>query len=266
MRGAILALLALVPALAHANAGIGYFMLALPIAVVALAPAVFVEAAILQPMFKVAYRRALSLSWWANLRSTLWGIGIGVVVDATLIAATGSAGPDPTRGAAIVMLVPLFFLSWSIEARAVRRLAPEFAPRVRLGTGIANAVTYAGMFAAAWLVYPEYGYTAARAQITEALVQTEAARQSVSGFWLEHERLPKTAQEARIASVASPRFRLTVAGEGRIDVEILGGHPALVGKRATMSVRAAQKGKPLEWVCSAPDIEARYLPAGCRQR
>jgi hypothetical protein len=164
------------------------------------------------------------------------------------------------------MLLPLFFLSWSIEARAVRRLAPELAPRARLATGIANAVTYAGMFAAAWLVYPEYGYSAARAQVTEALVQTEAARRSVSEFWLEHERLPKDAQEARIAPAANPRYRLSGGGGGRIEVEILGGHPALLGKRATMSVRAAQKGKPLEWACGSPDIEPRFLPAGCRQR
>jgi hypothetical protein len=89
---------ALMPTVALANAGIGYFMIALPIVVVALIPAVPLEGLILRPILRVPMRRAMVIALRANIRSTLWGIALGVGADLLLISSSGSAGPEPTKG------------------------------------------------------------------------------------------------------------------------------------------------------------------------
>jgi len=77
---------------AHANVGIGYFMPALPFVLVALVPAILVEACVLAPLLPVPLRRALRLSSIANLQSTLVGFVLGLSLDAALVGLTGSMG------------------------------------------------------------------------------------------------------------------------------------------------------------------------------
>ncbi len=266
MRFLLFAVGVLVPALAHANAGIGYFTLAVPLVLVALAPAVFIEAGVIQLVLKTAYRRALSLSWWANLRSTLWGVGLGIAGDVVLVVLTGSPGPEPTRSLALLMLVPFFLLSWRIEMRAVSRLAPEASPgKVLLATGAANAITYAAMAAGAVAMYPADGSYQSRARVSEALLAGTVARTSVTEFWQTNERFPKDAAEAGLPGAGDSRYQVALLPEGRIEVRINLDNAALRGKRLVLAPKAVD-GKPdaLEWTCRSPDIEPRYLPSNCR--
>jgi type IV pilus assembly protein PilA len=255
-----------VPALAQANAGIGYFTLAVPLVLVALAPAVFIEAGVIQFVLKTAYRRALSLSWWANLRSTLWGVGLGLAGDVVLVTLTGSPGPEPTRSFALVMLVPFFLLSWWIEARAIDRLAPGTAPRkVLLATGAANAITYAAMAAGAAAIYPAEGSYHLRPQISEALLAGSSVRTLVAEFWQTHDRFPKDAAELGLPDTSASRFRVNLQPEGRIEIRIHLDNDKLRGKRLTLTPRVLDgKAGTLEWTCRSPDIEPRFLPSSCR--
>lgn len=262
----LLAAILLSPGVAHANVGVGYLTLALPFVVLALIPAVIVEALIVQPILRIPFRRALSLSWWANLRSTLWGLGIAIGVDVALLTLTESAGPEPTRVAVFVMLVPFFVLSWWIEHRAVARLAPEL-PRKRIGvaTGAANIVSYAGMFAMLWALYPVSGPFSSRIVASEALLAGGSARTAVTEYWQNHKRFPQDLKEADIALTPDSRFRVTLEPEGRVVVEIMVDDPALRGRRVTwLPVLGGEPPGILVWKCSAPEIEPRHLPSQCR--
>lgn len=265
LRGLALVVGACIPLLAHANAGIGYFSLAIPLVILALAPAVFIEALVLRFPLKLPYRRALSLSWWANLRSTLWGLFLGIAADFLLVSTSGSAGPEPTRAVAFVALVPFFLLSWWIEARAVKRLAAELdRGRVVWVVGVANAVTYAAMAAGAAAMYPKEGSYQVRPQVAEALAVGAATRVLVAEFFANNQRLPKDAAELGYRDPGGSRFRVDVLPQGRIEVWILQKESKVQGKRLKLTPRVSADGKTLDWSCGSDDIEPRYLPSACR--
>ena len=266
MRAIAAAALALVPALAHANAGIGYFMIALPVVVIALVPAVPLEAAVLKPILQVPWRRAFPLSLGANIRSTLWGFALAIAVDVVLIGAGGSAGPEPTAGAAIVMLVPFFFLSWWIEHRAVARKAAEIgARRVAAATGAANALSYAGMIVFVALAYPKEGAMNPRAQISEGLLAASAFRTEVTERWSADKKFPVPGAPG-FAPVVKPRYRVSLESGGRIVVRFTTpGSPPLDGKRIVLTPVLDSSGAEIaRWQCGSPDIERRFLPGSCR--
>lgn len=257
---------ALVPALAFANAGIGYFMLALPIVVAALIPAIPLEALVLKAMLRLPLRRALSLSLWANLRSTLIGVVLGIAIDLLLVAGTGSAGPEPTKGAATAMLAPLFLLSWWIEHRAILRRAADL-PRggVALASGAANLLSYAAMLAFVWMTgfLPKRGTMSTRARLSEALLAATGAKTSVTEFWERNKRLPVDEREAGLAPLKSKDFRVTVESGGSISVQILmPREPDVNGKRIVLT--PVPEGAGLRWACRAPEIPPRLLPVSCR--
>lgn len=62
VKRAFIALLALMPATAYANAGVGYFMVAMPVVALALIPAILLEAPVLGYLLKLPFRRAALLS------------------------------------------------------------------------------------------------------------------------------------------------------------------------------------------------------------
>lgn len=261
------ALLALAPALAHANVGIGYLLLAWPIVLLALVPAVPLEAAVLKPILRVSWRRGFLLSLGANVRSTLWGLAIAVAVDFALMGAGGSAGPDPTAGAAIAMLVPFFFLSWWIEHRAVARKAAEIgARRIAAATGAANLLSYAGMIAFVALggYLPWEGSMAPRARITEGLAAASSLRTGVTERWSADRKFPSPGSPG-FAPVVEKNHRVALERDGRIAVHFAApGFPSIDGKRIVLTPVLDPSGAIARWQCGSPDIERRFLPGSCR--
>jgi hypothetical protein len=87
---------ALAPGSALANSGVGYFLPAAPLAVVALVPAVLLEAVVLAFILRLSGRRALWISLRANLRSTIVGVVLAIVVDLALVTVRApSSSPLP---------------------------------------------------------------------------------------------------------------------------------------------------------------------------
>ena len=258
---------ALMPTVALANAGIGYFMIALPIVVVALIPAVPLEGLILCPILRVPMRRAMIIALRANIRSTLWGIALGVGADLLLIS-SGSAGPEPLKGFATFFLILFLFYTWWIEYRAVRRLAGEIPRRRRLlGTALANLASYAGMIAVVWLtpIYSEHSTLQARIEASEALNHAAVAKLAVSEAWAAGAGLADDADVIGYVPPTDVGFELSVGPDGRVTILFTDPRQPLLDGRTITLMPHAVEGMPLEWDCEAPEIERAALPSACRR-
>jgi hypothetical protein len=261
---AVLALLLCMPALAQANAGIGYFLMVLPIALAAFIPVVPAEALVISGVLRLPYRQALMLSLRANLRSTLWGLGLAIVIDLVLVGLGGSAGPEPTRIAATVMLVPLFLLSWRVEHRSIVSNVPGVpARKAALATALANILSYAAMIAAAWMLFPATGAMSVRPHVAQAIAAASEVRLAVGVFHAQHGRFPVNLAELEVQP-ASKVAQISLEKEGRVSVRIvLPAVEAVHGKRLVFTPAPNATGG-LDWRCASQEIEARLLPLSCR--
>lgn len=256
----------LLPAPALANAGVGYFMLGVPLVVAALLPAIVIEALIYQPMLRQDFRPALKLSTWANLASTFWGVVLGIGADLLLTAATDSSGLLPTRGAMLAALVPLLLLSWRIERRSVAKRLPE-APRARVeaATAVANLVTYALMALAVAFLAGSSGMSA-RSVVAIAILSAGPLRGEVTAHWRETRTFP--VPRAPAAGYAGAPARVGIGEDGRVLIVINAPeHERIHGKTIEYRPRIveADAAEPqLHWTCRAADIAPRDLPVSCR--
>jgi type IV pilus assembly protein PilA len=263
--------LAAMPAAAHANAGIGYFMIAVPFIVVALLPAVLLEAGVLWRMLPVAPRRALRLSFSANLRSSIWGVFLAIGIDLVFFGLSESAGPEPTKASAIAALLPLFFLTWRIEHRAVLRLEPDLPrARVALATGAANLLTYALMIAVIMLtpVLPEYPTMPVRARVSEALVLARGARSAVNDYYESKGQLPQSSGEAgyseTTANWGSLVSTIEVREQGVVVITLAKHDNWPAGSEIRLTPAADADAKKLGWKCRST-LPPKYLPPNCRE-
>lgn len=254
------------PAPALANAGVGYFMLGVPLVVAALLPAIVVEALIYQPMLRQDFRPALRLSTWANFASTFWGVVLGIGADLLLAAATGSSGLLPTRGAMLAALLPFLLLSWRIERRSVAKRLPD-APRARVeaATGVANLVSYALMALAVAFLSGSSGLSA-RSVVAMAILSAAPLRGEVSTHWHETRSFP--APRAPAAGYADAPARVGIGGGGRVLIVIDSPeHERIHGRTIEYRPRIVETdgAKPqLHWTCRAAGIAPRDLPVDCR--
>jgi len=247
---------AAMPALA--NTGVGLMMHATPVMVVALVPAILIEAPILARFLKVSLRRGLWLSFVANLVSTFLGTVIAFV--ASLVIPIGSM--DVSREMTLVSLLPMLFVSWWLEAMMVRNLEPpERAPSVRKATGVANAVTYALMAVGAAILVPAGDTVFSRWKLTEPINEMMVARTEVAEhFQRQREFPPPRTFPAKGKYVRS----ITLEAGGRVVLTLsFPGSPEADGKRIVHEPRVAG-GEIVEWRCHSPDMAAKYLPAACR--
>lgn len=260
--------LSLIPRLAWANAGIGYFMLALPIIVMALLPAILLEACVLAPTLAVPLRRALMLSFGANVRSTLWGLGLGIVIDGVLLGTSDSAGPAPTKAAATAMLVPLFFFSWWIEYRAIMRRATDVSrARITVGTGTANVLSYAAMIAFVWTssYLPEHDPMMGRAYVSEALSLGSALETPVEEFWVQHQRFPVDIRELGHEPITSKRVAaIELRQKGVVAVILKRSEYFPDGGEITLAPMEDPAAKTLSWKCRST-LSPKLLPNFCRE-
>ena len=266
---AALALLA--PAIAYANTGVGFFMLGLPLVVAALLPAIWIEALVYQPMLGLEFRPAIKLSTWANLASTLWGVGLAIGADVVLVSVTGSSGPAPTRAAMFTTLLPFLILSWRIERRSVGKRLPDAPPRrVELATGVANLVTYACMALAVAVLGAGTQRASARTTVRTAILSATPLRIEVNNHWRETRTFPRP--RAAVVPFANAPARVELAARGRIVIVVDAPEIARVhGKRIELVPTVvgdggggAEKAADLQWTCRAVAIEKRNLPLNCR--
>ena len=251
------------PAVAKANTGIGYHMVALPYVVMALVPAILVEAPVLARLLGVDWKRGLWWSFVANLYSTLFGSILAVVADIALVGATGSSGWRQGTGTFLASLVPLFFITWLLEARAVRvRLPAESTRSAWHATLAANGLSYALIAIAVPqlndLEFPVYGV---RTNMVEVLAILSSEKSEVEDFHRKEGRFP----EPRTREMAHG-FTKYVARDsgGRLTAEIR--YPKvreLNGARIVM--RPTVSSGKFAWECFAPVASFKYLPASCRQ-
>lgn len=258
---------ALWPTAALANAGIGYFMVAMPVVLLALVPAIAIEAGVLRAMLAIGWKRGAALAFRANLLSTLYGVVAGIALDFLLTAGTGSAGFPMVRWGAALSLVPWFAFSWWIEFRVVAKRATEL-PRASAwkATGAANALTYALM--AAFTLFspflPERDPSVLRARVSEGLLAASDARGRVDAYWQANRRLPDDPRDLG-ASSPSDRYLVTLAPGGRIAITFrTPKDPEIDGKHVDWTPIADPGAAALRWVCSSRDIERGHLPGSCR--
>ena len=142
------AIAACLPLAAHANSGIGFFIPASMMLVVALLPVIPLEGLILGWRLRVPLRRAMWISFCANLVSTFVGAAIGIALDLAIGGLTGSLGAGGREGL-VVSLVLMFGITVWLENRTARQMQPDAAPRILGGVVAANLVSYALLVAAA---------------------------------------------------------------------------------------------------------------------
>ena len=231
---------------------------------------ILLEAPVLSAALRLPLAAGLLLSVSVNLRSTLVGIVIAIVVDITLIALSGgSMGFPPSRGGLVGALVPMFLITWWIERRAVVRKHPELSLRRSAGAVLAaNILSYAALFGAIryvefFKVYDKMGYPA---HVYRAHDAAQPWQSEVESFWKTHKRFPERAGDLRQDGLQKRQGVRTVALEpgGRVVLVLDFPHYAdLDGKRLIYEPRVV--GDALLWRCRTPDLNNRYTPYGCRE-
>lgn len=262
-------LLALLPAPAAANAGVGFFTLPWPVVFLALIPVIGLEGCVLARMLRLPWRRAFSLALVANLNSTLYGLGLSYGLDLVLLGSTGSAGFEPTKALVSVLLMPLFVLSWWIEGRVVRRRAGEWSKAaVAWAVGVANLLSYGAMIAYIQRTpfIPEIAPSiTTRVILHEGFNAAQAVQPLVEKFWAVHHRFPTDAGE--LGNAGEPddpsRFGVGLEADGQIVVRFhTPPHRYLDGQQIRL-IPTPPPGAPaegrLEWRCRSPGLHPELL-------
>lgn len=250
------------PFAAHANTGVGFLILTIPVMVVGLVPVILIEAPVLSRVLKVKFLRGLWLSFLANLASTILGAIIGVAIDIPFILALGTGFP-PVFWVALAALVPMFFITWWIERRVVGRMQPpDTTLLVKRATLVANAISYAALAVAVVLFYPDDPLDT-RSRLTEVIAAMTATKTYSSE---EFEKYGYFRTDPPPAGVSKYVRSLDRERSGRIVAVIsMPSRAEIDGKRIVMEPRL-EGGKIVEWKCYTPDLDFKYLPAACRQR
>ena len=169
-----------------ADAGLPMIFVTFPLMVCALIPVILVEVWVARPKLGATYRKSAWAVGVANVVSTIIGVPLAWAAVLGIELLTGklsdrllghAAGPvvavtemilgpawiGPTDNnhdwiipvAAMMLLVPTFFVSWVIEAIIVNNMIDEEWPAVRKAMWRANLVSYALLFVggSAWLIF-----------------------------------------------------------------------------------------------------------------
>jgi hypothetical protein len=259
-RAALAVLAAMLPATAEANSGIGLLVHATPAMIVALPVAILLESPVLARGLRVPFRRALGLSSLANVISTLIGFVGALGLDFILLAFIGSSGSSGGRGVMLVALVPMFFITWWLEAWLVAANCREASRRrATLSTLAANGVSYTIMAIGVLAWAPQHGGLP-REHIVEALMEMQVPKLDAAETFQKTGRFgPPRELPARARSLKA----LRVEADGSVVGTLAGGRlPELEGKSIRLRPRI-ENGAIVEWQCSA-QIPGKYLPANCR--
>jgi hypothetical protein len=182
------------PTICHANAGVGLFLIVLPLIVLTLPIVVLIETIYLRYRLKLQWPKALGICLLANFISTLLGLVIGLGFDLTLIFAGGSSGYEPTKIAASIVLLPMFYLTLRCEF-----LVWRWRDEKLVGQGLARALfaahllSYAVLFGFVWLHrgFLTESRISVHSRIVHLFYMLEPAQQEVADFAAQNARLPK---------------------------------------------------------------------------
>ena len=256
-RIAFLAAAGMAAAPAHANTGIGLLAMWIPPAIIALIPAILIEAPVLARFLRVSLRSALWMSFIANVASMMVGAAIALASSFILPFAT-----DISREATLAALLPMLLLSWWIENLVVKGMLPApVKPLAFRATGIANAVTYAAMAVGVAVLVPPASAVFNRFRLVGPINQLAAARTDVSEEFQKTKTMPKP----RDLAVNAPNVKgIRLEDGGRLVMTLsFPGSEVADGKHVVYEPRVAN-GEIVEWRCSSADLAAKYLPAQCR--
>jgi hypothetical protein len=263
--------LALLPCAAWANSGIGFLLVSAPAIILALIPAIFIEAPVIARMLGLPFKDGLRLSTRANLISTFLGIAIGLGVDFALIFSSGGSGPTPNRAVLVFSLLPMFFITWWIERWVIARKMREIPKRrVTLATLAANAVSYSALVATviATPLFDGYDHSQYREDVYFAMRRGGWMREQVTRYWMQNQRFPERVADVAPASPEEqPRYirAITLGPGGRIEIELrFPREPKLDGKRLILEP-VVTGGRIESWRCLAPDVPRAYVPHECRE-
>jgi len=124
------------------------------------------------------------------------------------------------------------------------------------------------------IAIPAYQDYVTRAQLSEAMVLTAGQKVRIVDFYSQTGKCPQSGQDGvPLAASLSGKYIASVALAGTAPIctataKFSSTNVAAALQNKTLIMRLSYIGSGLSgstgWVCSSPDINARYLPATCR--
>jgi glucan phosphoethanolaminetransferase (alkaline phosphatase superfamily) len=247
------------PTICHANAGVGLFLIVLPLIVLTLPIVVLIETVYLRYRLKLQWPKAIGICLLANIISTLLGLVIGIGFDFTLMLSSGSSGYEPTKIAASIVLLPMFYLTLRAEFLIWRwRDQKLVAQGLARALFVAHVMSYALLFAFVWLhnAFLNEATLPVRVRLANQTHTLNAAKQKVADFAEQNARLPKAAELPE----------LPLDDQGRLS-EVL--HEAILPPGTRMVLTPSlQSDRSVQWHCQIQAdqqhaLDPRYLPLSC---
>ena len=102
-----------------------------------------------------------------------------------------------------------------------------------------------------------------RARVEAAAVTGRQAAQAVGNYMRKHGRAPAQIEEAYIRPAELRDIKLMSVNHQTGHVRVALAFPPLEG-RSLLFVPTRNPDKTIVWRCTSEDIEAKYLPEGCR--
>ncbi len=192
-----LSLLLFFPTSCQANAGIGLFLIVVPLIVITLPIVVIIEAIYMRYRLALTWRRAFGISTLANVISTLLGVVFGIGIDLALFVSTGSSGFEPTRIAASIILVPMFYLTIRIEYKVWRWRDKTLVERgLARSVLLAHVLSYALLYASVWShgFFLDEETLSVKMRLYRKIESLEPSQQMVADFAAQHHRLPRAGE------------------------------------------------------------------------
>ncbi|WP_276569049.1 pilin, partial [Thiocapsa imhoffii] len=125
-------------------------------------------------------------------------------------------------------------------------------------------VAVIGILAA--IALPAYQDYTVRSKVSEGLLFASAAKIAVVETFAFTGALPSSNEAARLTEASNINGKYVaqteVQNEGEIWVRFNDRVPQLNGRHVVLAAQV--QGGAINWCCSSPDLEARYLPATCR--
>ena len=129
-------------------------------------------------------------------------------------------------------------------------------------------VAIIGILAA--IAIPAYQDYTIRAQVSEGLAITSAAKVAVTEFWQDRGRFPPSAASAGLPAnatdIAGKYVSQVALGNANGLLTVTYGQPAANQALAggTLQLQATTSAGAVNWVCTGNGIDASHLPSSCR--
>jgi len=124
-------------------------------------------------------------------------------------------------------------------------------------------VAIIGILAA--IAIPAYSDYTKRAKVTELVTAGSACKASVSEFFQAQGVFPANIDEAGCSATTTDKISgIDLEADSGV-ITVTSAIPAVSGNYVLTPAETTANSGVLEWTCGDSDIEAKYLPANCRQ-